>query len=208
MKFICTNCSKAFDIESNKSRKGYKCPNCNLEIKMDKVKKILYTHKSSIEKIVADVGDNNVKCFTTGSFTTNFFLHDYPLDIINKCCKFHVVTSGSADRNWIVIIPDRLDDVGGGSGSIDRDPYVTFTNSSGDCDDLAIIARHQEFNGRVSIISGSTSSSYADLMKDLSKNIIENIELKNCDQSIKNVVSFGTQVFSIVENQISGSLSN
>lgn len=208
MNFRCTNCLTIFDLKANKKKSGYKCPNCDFKIKMDKVQKVFNSHKATIDKLQFDVGNNNVKCFTTGSFKTEYILENYPSDFINKCGKFYVVTSGSANRKWLIIIPDRLDDVGGGSGLIDRDPLVTFINNeTNECDDLAIIARHQEFDGRVTTILGSISSSYDDLMSDLSKNRIEDIKLEDCDQSIQNAVSFGAQVFTIVENEISGSLS-
>ncbi|MCK4654312.1 MAG: hypothetical protein KAU01_07700 [Candidatus Cloacimonetes bacterium] len=210
MNFKCTNCLTVFDLEANKKSFGYKCPNCKLKIKMNKVQKIFNSHKTTIDKLYNDIGNDNVKCFTTSSFNTEYLLENYSTDFIEKCGKFYVVTSGSADRNWLFIIPDRLDDVGGGSGSIDRDPFITFINNDNkECDDLALIARHQEFYGRVTTISGSISSSYDDLMSDLSKNkIVDNIKLEDCDQAIKNAVSFGAQLFRIVENEMSGSLNS
>jgi len=77
---------------------------------MGKKEKWVATHRSAIEKLYEDVGNNSYKVFAVEDFPSGLVAPG----LTKKSSGFAVATSGSATdgRDWIAVVPLRVDTSG------------------------------------------------------------------------------------------------
>lgn len=132
---------------------------------------VVQDHKTSSERLIDDVGRNNVRYFDVDSFQRTYLFRDIPPDKLRKCTGVTVAVSGSDNTNWMAIAPYRVDVSGSNQEKVhDLDlMIVTLDADTNTASDTALIAYHQNFSGRTELIPGYATKTEEETVQEIRK---------------------------------------
>lgn len=139
---------------------------------MSKKLKIIKNHSEAIKKLHSEVTEGKAKIFKIKDFPPGL-IHN---DVLNKssCCTVAVSGSPGEGRDYLMIVPHRIDSNSEGELVVDFDPYITILDSdTGTPASSGCFCYHGKFDGRT--IRFQTDIEYTDF-QDTVKKLRERIE--------------------------------
>lgn len=139
---------------------------------MPKKLKIIKNHSEAIKKLYSEVTEGKSKIFKIKDFPSGI-IHN---DVLNKsfCCTVAVSGTPAEDKDYILIVPHRIDSNGKDGFVVDLDPFITVLDSNtGTPAPSGCFYYHGKFDGRT--IKFETEMEYSD-SQDTVKTLRETIE--------------------------------
>jgi len=133
----------------------------------------------SAEKLFKDVGANNVKVYEVPDYQLAAQIPVHPSGLTEKWSQVVIATSGdaSANRDWMVVAPYRVDHTADANRKcIDVDPVLfVFDRDATTPHPSGVVAYHQEFIGRTSMIEDSQPQNLDDAVAKLRTKVLSGI---------------------------------